>query len=134
MSLLGHASSLASTLAKDKAEQMARRTARKAAAWLAVAVLLSLTLVFASIAGFVALSAQVGTVSAALIVAGGCLFLALAVAALSRSRPTATTRREAELKAEIDRIAASAREEVQKASPYLVAGAFVSGFFSGRRK
>lgn len=124
---------LARDVAETRAREAARRAARKAAALLVAGVLLVITLVFAAIAVYLALAAELGSVTAALIIAGGALFLALAVLSLSRSKPRTPPAAEQRLEAEVDMLAEEAKRQLRENSPYLVAAAFVSGFLSGKK-
>lgn len=132
MSLFQRATDLAGAVAKDRAEAAARQALRKGMALLAVGIFLVLFLVFGAVAGFAALQSLVGTVYAALIVSGASLLLALIFLAMARSR-SHRRRHSVQVRAELDALRRDAEEELRKASPLLVAGAFLSGFVFGRK-
>lgn len=133
MSLFGRAAGVAGAVAREQAERAARRAVRKGMAMLGVGVFIVLTLVFAAVAGFVALEQAIGTVWAALTVSAVSLVFALILMAVARGGHPPRNTQTREIEAEIDEIAREAREEVRKASPYIVAAAFLSGFVFGRK-
>jgi len=135
VNLVGRAAGLAGSVLRARAERTARRAARTALAIGVALLLFGLALVFGAVAGYVALDRLVGPVGAALWVAGGALvlgLLALAVARIGR-RPDPGPDA-AELRAELDALAATARHDLRQTAPYLAAAAFLSGFVFGRRK
>lgn len=126
----GRSADLASALAKHHVQSAAKTAGKKAALMIIGSILLGIALVFGAIAAYIGLSVELGPIWAAAIIALVAL-LGGAVVMLWALRPTPS--RGPKVSDEMAMVAEQAKRDAAEITPLMVAGAFVTGFFSGRK-
>lgn len=124
-------------LAERQAEAKARRAVLKAGGGAVAALFFCIAVGFAAFGGYMLLSAGLGPVAAAFVMAllalglGALVLLIAGQVARSRARDSAAL--PPEIEQQLETLSREAGQEIGKAAPYIVLAGFLAGFLSGRK-